>query len=203
MKGLSAPLACLLLVLVAAPPGPALAQAPSARNAAGEATTSADPRQSAIDALFASLSAAADEDTAKGIAAAIWRAWLESGSDSVDLLVVRAASAIEDKEYDTALDLLNAVVELEPAYAEGWNKRATVFYLLREYDKSISDISHVLALEPRHFGAMAGLGAMLKETGRDDAALAIYRRALEVNPHLPGAKRAVDELSVKVEGRDI
>lgn len=156
-----------------------------------------------LDTLFARLAEAEDAASAKEIAKAIWQAWLESGSDTVDLLVLRATSAMEKEDYDVALHLLDAVVALEPNFAEGWNKRATVYYFRRDYDKSISDIGHVLALEPRHFGAMAGLGAMLKEIGRSDAALEIYRRALKINPHLSGAKRAIEELSVEVEGRDI
>jgi len=205
MTRLSVLPACLVIpVLLAASPALAQGQVPGGQvlgNAARKAAP--DGENSKLDELFARLAKAPDDASATEIANAIWRVWLESGSDTVDLLVLRATSAMQDKDYDVALKLLNIVVGLDPSYAEGWNKRATVHYLKHEYDKSISDIRHVLAIEPRHFGAMAGLGSMLKEIGRNAAALEIYRRALAINPHLDGAKRAIRELSVEVEGRDI
>ena len=161
------------------------------------------PREEVLDSLFARLAASENEERADLVVASIWRVWLDSGSDTIDLLTRRAIKAMEEEEYETALLILDEVVELAPDYAEGWNRRATVHYLMEHYDASIHDVRRALALEPRHFGAMSGLGAMLKDIGREDAALAIYRRALEVHPHLPDAIEAIEELTPEVEGREI
>ncbi len=114
--------------------------------------------------------------------AAILKLWLESGSDTVDLLMERTLKAMDEKNYSLALDFLDRIVTLEPDYVEGWNKRATVFYLTDDYGKSVSDIERVLSIEPRHFGALAGLGTILRELGDDKRALEAYRQALALDP---------------------
>ena len=204
------------LALLAGAPGIAAAQSASrpadgpalAPGVTSEATAEASAQDSsveneAIDRLFEGLRKAESKEQADIITATIWRMWRQSGSATTDLLMERSLSAMDDDEFETALQILDEVVELAPDFAEGWNRRATVHFRLRQYGASISDISHTLALEPRHFGAMSGLGAILKETGREAAALEIYRRALALNPHLEGASKAVKELTVKVEGRGI
>jgi tetratricopeptide (TPR) repeat protein len=95
------------------------------------------------------------------------------------------------------------VVQIKPDYVEGWNRRATVFYTKKQYGQAIADIRQVLLREPRHFGALAGLGAILQDIGEDKAALEAYRRALAVDPHLEGIADKVKTLAEKVEGRDI
>lgn len=169
--------------------------------AAGE--TEPASREQVLDGLFEKLAVAKDKDSADLVAASIWRVWLDSGSDTIDLLTRRAIKAIDEKENEVALQILDEVVELAPDYAEGWNRRATVHYAMHHYGAAIHDVERTLALEPRHFGAMSGLGAMLKEIGRDDAALAIYRKALALHPYLPDALKAIDELADEVDGREI
>ena len=87
------------------------------------------------------------------------------------------------KDYDLAIKLLNAVVELKPDYIEGWNRRATIYYLKKDYAHSIADIREVLSREPRHFGALSGLGLILQEIGDDKHALEAYRKVLAIDPH--------------------
>ena len=102
-----------------------------------------------------------------------------------------------------AIKLLDAVIRLRPDYIEGWNRRATLYYLKGDYARSLQDIQQVLAREPRHFGALAGLGTILQEIGEDKAALEAFRRALAVDPHLEGIADKVNALAETVEGRDI
>jgi hypothetical protein len=156
-----------------------------------------------LDFLFQALKMAPDETSAKAIEERIWSVWLVSNSDTCNLLMSRVKVAMDAEDYDVAIKLLDAVVELKPDYVEGWNRRATIFYLKREFGPALADIRQVLAREPRHFGALAGLGTILQDIGEDKAALEAFRRALAVDPHLEGVADKVKSLAEKVEGRDI
>ena len=156
-----------------------------------------------LDTLFEALKIAPDEASAKVIEDRIWALWMVSGSDTCNLLMGRAKAAADGKDYPLAIKLLDAVVELRPDYAEGWNRRATVYYLQKDYAHSLADIREVLAREPRHFGALSGLGAILQEIGDDKHALEAYRRALAIDPHLERVGDVVKTLTEKVEGRAI
>ena len=164
--------------------------------------THGDP-MSDLDTLFAALKIAPDEDSAKAIEQRIWAVWMISGSDTCNLLMARVKAATDAKDYDLALKLLDAVVEINPGYVEGWNQRATIYYLKDDYAHAIADIGEVLKREPRHFGALSGLGVILQEIGDDKDALNAYRDALKIDPHLENIPDTVKELTVKVEGRDI
>ncbi len=156
-----------------------------------------------LDTLFEALKIAPDEDSAKAIEQRIWAVWTISGSDTCNLLMARVKAATEAKDYDLALKLLDAVVEIRPDYVEGWNQRATIYYLKDDYAHAIADIGQVLKREPRHFGALSGLGVILQEIGDDKDALKAYRDALKIDPHLENIPDTVKELSIKVEGREI
>ena len=176
---------------VGAPTGPA--------PAAPAATPS---RSEQLDALFATLKSAKDATAAKRAEDGILAIWIRSGSDTVDLLMAWSAQALAEKNYAGALAILDRVVTLKPDYAEGWNERATVYYLTDEYGQSVSDIEHVLALEPRHFGALVGLGSIFRALGDDTRAIAAYQQALALDPQLDNARKALDELE-KETGRNI
>ncbi len=156
-----------------------------------------------LDFLFGALKAAPDASIAKAIEDRIWAQWAISQSDTTNLLMTRVKTAVEAKDSDLALKLLDAVIEIRPDYAEAWNRRATLYFLKKDYTQAIMDIRQVLAREPRHFGALSGLGLILQEIGDDKRALEIYRRALEVHPYLPKMPDLIKSLSEKVEGRDI
>jgi tetratricopeptide (TPR) repeat protein len=156
-----------------------------------------------LDFLFEALKIAPDEASAKAIEERIWSVWLASGSDTCNLLMTRVKTAIDGEKLDLAVKLLDAIVEIKPDYVEAWNRRATVFYMKKEYGHALSDIGQVLLREPRHFGALAGLGAILQDVGDDKHALEVYRRAIAVDPHLEGIADKVKSLAEKVEGREI
>jgi Flp pilus assembly protein TadD len=132
--------------------------------------------------------------------AQVYAAWERSGSPSMDFLAQRADEAIADEDYETALVHLNDLTRLAPAFAEGWNKRATVHFLRDDYGRSLEDIAKTLALEPRHFGAYSGLGIILDRLGDKKGALKAYRRAVAIHPHLPGAADGIKKLTREVEG---
>ena len=156
-----------------------------------------------IDFLFEALKVAPDDESAKAIENRIWGLWLSSGSDTADLLMSRVKQATEAKNLDLAIRLLNAIIEIRPTYIEAWNRRATLYFLKKDYNNAMADIREVLAREPRHFGALAGLGTILNEFGDEKHALDAFRKALEVHPRLNGVAEEVRTLKEKVEGRDI
>ena len=156
-----------------------------------------------LDFLFGALKAAPDDASAKHIEDRIWALWLASGSDTCNLLMTRVKTAVDAENYDLAIRLLDAIIELRPKYVEAWNRRATVFFLKKDYGSAIADLRQVLTREPRHFGALSGLGTMLQDIGDEKDALTAYRRALAVHPHLNGIAEKVKVLVEKVEGRDI
>jgi tetratricopeptide (TPR) repeat protein len=151
-------------------------------------------REEQLDQLFAALKVAPSEQAAKAVERRISAIWSKSGSDTIDLLTRWADDAIEAKDYPLALDYLDRITALKPDYVEGWDKRANVFFMIEEFGKSLVDIEHVLALEPRHFGALAGLGSILRQLGEEQKAAAAYRRALEIDPYLDTVKQALDQL---------
>ena len=156
-----------------------------------------DPR---LDQLFGQLQIA-DDPTA--IEQSIWTIWLESGSDTTDLLLKRGTAAMQAREFEDALSIFTTVVERDPAFAEGWNKRATLLFLMGRYPESIADIEMTTDLEPRHFGALSGLGMIRSADNDMKGALEAYRRVLEVHPNNPNAGQIVKELEKEVEGRGI
>jgi tetratricopeptide (TPR) repeat protein len=198
-----------VLILAAVLGLPALTTA-SAQNAQDWLSPPGDPSRPGhgettytLDTLFSALKIAPDDASAKAIEDRIWARWISSGSDTCNLLMTRVKAATDDKDFDLALKLLNAVIALKPGYVEAWNRRATVYYLQQDYAHSIADIAQVLAREPRHFGALSGLGLMLQEIGDDKHALDAYRKALEIDPHLDGIADVVKTLTEKVDGRNI
>jgi len=156
-----------------------------------------------LDFLFEALKVAPDADSAKHIENRIWALWIASGSDTANLLMTRVKQAIDGKDVALAIKLLDALIELRPDYVEAWNRRATLYYMQKDYVRAMADIRQVLAREPRHFGAISGLGMILQEFGDEKHALEAFRRAVAVHPHLQKIPELIKTLSEKVEGRDI
>jgi tetratricopeptide (TPR) repeat protein len=160
-------------------------------------------RTKGLDFLFGALKAAPDEASARHVEARIWALWMQTPSDTAALLMTRVKAAMDAKNIDIALKLLDSVVKLRPDYVEAWNRRATLYYLKNDYRHSLEDIQQVLMREPRHFGALAGLGMIMQDIGDDKRALDAFRKALAVNPYLEKVPELVKTLTEKVEGRDI
>ncbi|MDI3563185.1 M48 family metallopeptidase [Bradyrhizobium sp. Arg816] len=160
-------------------------------------------RSKNLDFLFGALKAAPDEASAKHVEARIWAIWIQTPSDTASLLMARAKTAVDAQKIDIAIKLLDSVIKLRPDYIEAWNRRATLYYMQNDYGRSLADIREVLIREPRHFGALAGLGMIMQEVGDEKRALEAYRKALAVNPHLEKIPDQVKALTEKVEGRDI
>lgn len=188
--------AFLALAMVATfSPPPALAQTTG--------SSVATKPDSQLDSLFADLKRERNEKAAERLASRISEAWNRSGSASVDLMMLWSQQAIEAKKFDVALDFLDQVVTLQPQYAEGWNRRATVHFLMRNYRKSMADIERTLELEPRHFGALAGMAQIMAATGHDELALQAWQRVLAVYPMLRNAQSEVSRLSDELAGEGI
>jgi tetratricopeptide (TPR) repeat protein len=156
-----------------------------------------------LDRLFEALKVAPDEESAKYVENRIWAIWLGSPSDTANLLMGRVKTAVDGKDLDLAIKLLDAVIDIRPDFVEAWNRRATVYYTKKDFGRALADIHEVLAREPRHFGALSGLGIILQELGDDKRALEVFRRALAVHPRLERIPDLVKKLSDKIDGRDI
>ncbi|WP_309775224.1 tetratricopeptide repeat protein [Nitrobacter vulgaris] len=213
---------CVLTMLVLAGalvPADASAQAPprsSPQATPPEATRPSDlprppsrlpksPKETArgLDFLLGALKAAPDQESARHVEAQILALWSQSSSDTTLLLMQRVKTATDAKQLDVALKLLDAVLKLHPEYIEGWCRRATLHYMRNDYQRALEDIEQVLSREPRHFGALAGLGVVMQERGDDKRALDAFRKALAINPYLERVQELVKSLTEKVEGRDI
>ena len=150
-----------------------------------------DPR---LDDLFKELQDAQNLMDARLFEEAIWRIWLQTGDSGLDRLMQVGTIAMNSGRPEVARARYDEVIHRAPSYAEGWNKRATLHFLLRDYEASIEDIDRTLALEPRHFGALAGLGQIRDAMDQPDMALDAYERALDVHPHLILARERVRQL---------
>ena len=159
-----------------------------------------DPR---LDGLFAELLASPGAAEAKALETSIWRIWLEAGDDRLDNMMNYGIGATRAGQFGSALDSFNAIIEADPAFAEGWNKRATLYFYMGRYDDSISDVEKTLALEPRHFGALSGMGLIHTELDDEAAALEWFEHALAVNPHMPFILERVEYLRTKLQGEPI
>lgn len=182
----------------APPPG-----AEGAPNAAPKSEGLEADRSKAVDELLGRLAKADDAQAAKRIASAVQTLWMRSGSDTVDLLTARAFEAQRAKKIEMAIKLMDEAVGLRPDFTEGWNRRATLHFMAKDFDEAMADIHEVLIREPRHYGAWVGLGRILADAGHEAKALGAYRKALEIYPAIEGLKKQVDDLTLKVEGQPI
>lgn len=167
------------------------------------AKDTAASRSEVLADLFERLRAARDTEEAELVAEAIDKIWRQSGSDTVDLLMARAGEMVRKEKLDVALDILDSVVAIAPDFPEGWNRRATVFFMKRNFRRSLDDLRRVLALEPRHFKAINGLGLIMQELGDKEAALQAFRQVLRIYPRAGETKQLERELAREVEGQGI
>ncbi len=145
----------------------------------------------------------AQEDEWEAIEDEIWDLWSQSGSPAMDLLLMRGRAALAEDDTQAAIEHFTALVDHAPDFAEGWNARATAYFVAGMYGPSLADIRRTLALEPRHFGALSGLGVIFEELGDEQRALAAFRAVLAIHPHRPDVIEAVERLQLRVMGKAI
>lgn len=155
-----------------------------------------------LDEMFGALSKAGPEEAAR-IEERIARAWSDSGSATIDLIWSRGAEAMEQGDWAAAVEHFTAALDYAPGFAEAYNGRATAFFQQGRFGPALDDIRQVLVLEPRHFGAMRGLGLILEELGEEATALEVYRRILAIHPHLADVARSAERLELMLDGRPI
>jgi tetratricopeptide (TPR) repeat protein len=160
----------------------------------------ADQRDGRLDALFERLQETSDPVDAAAIQQQIWQIWIESDDAASNQLMRRGMAAMASGDPDSALDAFDELVTLAPDFAEAWNKRATVYYLMGRLDESVTDIQQTLELEPRHFGALSGLALIYDAVEEPEAAIRSLEAALEINPHLHGSRDRLRSLREKMKG---
>jgi len=179
-------------------PGEAPAvQAPEA-SVAVKPLKPAEQRADQLDVLFAELRRPGVQGGE--VEEKIWALWSASDSPTAEVLLGQAKQAIEDGAPAEALSILNRLIGANPDFAEAWNKRATLYFMMKRDDAALADINHVLELEPRHFGALAGRGMIFERQKKYSAAREAYEEALAVNPTLEQVKAALKELDRVEQG---
>ena len=174
-------------------------QSPQSKQDEPPAKTPAEERAD----LYARLAASKDADETEGIIGRLLHSYSESGSDTGDLLLQRARHAIGVEQYADALKILDQTIALLPDWAEGWNARATARYLDDDYNGSMADIAQTLKREPKHLGALMGMGTILEARGKREEALKVYERALAIAPHWRNAQEAADKLKAALAGSEL
>jgi tetratricopeptide (TPR) repeat protein len=185
------------------PGAPDAADAPVTRKSVDTKPKNPQDRDAMLAELYVHLSQAHDATQAAPIASTIEGLWGFTESPTIGVLMNRAYKALAEDRKELAVQMLDAVVDLAPDYAEGWSRRAFAYYLQSDYDRAVGDLRRALALEPNHFKALDGLARILRESGQKKSALKVYEQLLRIHPYMPGAKEAADELRIEVEGQGI
>ncbi len=190
---------CLLALAAparaAGSPTPSASPAPAAPQAAGD--------DASRDALLARLAVATDPDEADGVVARLDRLNQRSGSDTGDLLLARAGAALDAENLDVARQLLDALTQMQPQWAEAWAARANADYLSGDPRATFVDLARALADDPKHLKALADLGAVLEQAGKRDEALRVFQHALAIAPQWRPAREAADRLRAAIAGEDL
>jgi tetratricopeptide (TPR) repeat protein len=170
---------------------------------ATEPLADADQKDARLPALFDALKAAQTVEAARPVEMQIWSIWTDSDNAEVNRLMAEGISAMNVADAKTALKDFTRVVEIAPDFAEGWNKRATLFYLLGQFDASMADIDRTLELEPRHFGALSGLGLIQMTLEHDEQAVDAFERALSIHPQMTGPRVNIEVLKERIKSKSI
>jgi len=159
----------------------------------------ADQTDARLDDLFGQLTQTSDVSVANQLTSEIWTIWIETNSPDSQQIMQQGIDAMGQRDLNRALEIYDDLILKEPDFAEAWNKRATVHYMLGNISQSAEDVKKTLELEPRHFGALSGLGLLYMATGKPKAALTAFEEALVVNPHLSGPKNNIKSLRLQIE----
>lgn len=156
----------------------------------------ADQTDPSLSGLFLALHSTEDNRTAARITQEIWRAWLTVDDEAIANQLTAGAAHMANQRYEEALASFDAVIDARPDISEGWNKRATLNFLMGRFDESTADIAETLRLEPRHFGAVSGQGYIFLRQDNPGQALQWFKRALALNPHLT----VIQAMVIQLEG---
>lgn len=163
----------------------------------------ADQRDDRLPKLFAELLGASDIGTARAVEARIWSLWYEHDDEAIVLLMRQGRAAMARQDHRSALRSFDQVVKIAPDFAEGWNARATLYYLMGRHEDSLADIERTLALEPRHFGALSGRGLVYSALEKWELALESFEAALAVHPQMPGPRLNAEAIRKELGDREI
>ena len=175
----------------------------AAASLAGPTAVPADQQDPRLGDLFVALSEAPDSGTALTIESTIWRIWLDGGDPKLNDLMAQGVEAVESRRFRAAAGRFTDLILAAPAFAEAWNKRATVYYLMDRLEDSVRDIERTLALEPRHFGAISGMGMIFLQRGDEVGALDAFEKVLEIHPHARGARFHAERLRERLRSKRI
>ena len=163
----------------------------------------ADQDDGRLDGLFERLKQTESPREAREVEGRIWAIWAQSSDGAVRGLMQDGVAAMTRGDYAHALSKFDQMVAIAPDFAEGWNKRATVHYVLGNYGQSLGDIARTLELEPRHFGALSGRGLVYVKLEDERRALEAFEAALEIHPHLTSAAANAEQLRKLLHDREI
>ena len=163
----------------------------------------ADQNDPDLDSLFDILKTSGAPAEMRAAESLIWRAWMHHDNAAYDAMMRDGTRAMNEGNFDRAIEVFSELLELAPDYAEAWNKRATVYFFKGDLEKSVEDVDRTLALEPRHFGALSGLGQIEMLRGNGEAAINAFEGALEYHPALPGLPELIESLEEAVRGREL
>ena len=168
-----------------------------------ELHTSGHPLSSTRCGDRAELAGERDPEQTLTAETTIWQIWLDGGEPSLNEGMARGILAMNTNRLDDAVERFTELIQAAPEFAEAWNKRATVYYLMERYEDSVRDIERTLALEPRHFGAISGMGLIFLQLGDEIGALDAFEKVLEIHPHARGARFHVERLRERLRGKQI
>jgi len=169
----------------------------------GAPSVVADQTDPQLDNLFNILQSSDEHLELRAAESLIWSTWNHHDNAEYKKLMRMGTRSMDAGQFEQAIGIFSSLIQKAPDFAEAWNKRATIYFMIGDYSLSIEDVDRTLALEPRHFGALSGLGQIELLRGNGDAALNAFERALEVHPKLPGIGRLIKKLEDDVRGRPL
>jgi len=133
----------------------------------------------------------------------MWAIWLRSDNEAIDALMAEGSRLIESEQYPEAVEVFSQIIAKAPKFAEGYNKRATVYYLMQEFERSIADIHATLELNPFHFGALSGMGLCYLGLEDPRKALEWFERAVAINPNLDSIQHYIEQIRAYLRNRSL
>jgi tetratricopeptide (TPR) repeat protein len=140
-----------------------------------------------------------DDEVVRSLAeTAVWQIWMRSGDARADALLASGIRRMENGQMGAAVDDFTRAIEIQPEFAEGWNKRATAYYLMGDLEQSLQDCDEVIRRNPNHFGALSGYGLIYVQRGELERALEYFERALAINPNLEGVQQSIELIEYRL-----